>query len=30
MNPFVIGGLVFIVLAIAWYVWFTQREAKQS
>ena len=28
MNIFVIGGALFIIGTLAWYVWFTRHEGK--
>ena len=28
MNVFVIGGALFIIGTLAWYVWYTRHEGK--
>ncbi len=30
MNIFVIGGIVFIIGALAWYVWYTRNEGQKN
>ena len=30
MNVFVIGGALFIVVTLAWYVWYTRREGQPT
>ncbi len=30
MNIFVIGGVVFIIGALAWYVWYTRNEGQKK
>ncbi len=30
MNIFVIGGAVFIIGALAWYVWYTRDEGQKK
>ena len=30
MNIFVIGGALFIIAALAWYVWYTRHEGQKK
>jgi hypothetical protein len=30
MNPFVIMGAAFVILALMWYTFYTQNENKKS
>jgi hypothetical protein len=30
MNIFVIGGALFIIGALAWYVWYTRNEEQKK
>ena len=30
MNIFVIGGALFIIVALAWYVWYTRNEGQKK
>ena len=30
MNIFVIGGVLFIIGTLAWYVWYTRKEGQEK
>ncbi len=30
MNIFVIGGVLFIIVTLAWYVWYTRNEGQKK
>ena len=30
MNIFAIGGALFIIVALAWYVWYTRNEGPKK